>query len=312
MARSKTILVTGGAGFIGSHLCEFLLKKNCKVICVDSLLTGDLKNISHLLKNKNFKFVKKDITKPFKLKTKLHQIYNLASPASPIDFKNLAVEILMVNSVGTKNMLDLALKNKATFLETSTSEAYGQPLKHPQNEDYWGNVNPVGVRSCYDEGKRFSEALVTSYRRLYGLDTKIARIFNTYGPRMRPQDGRVTPNFIMQSLKNKPLTVYGNGKQTRSFCYVSDMVSGLCKMMNSKQPGPINIGNPKEITVLELARRIIKITDSGSKVVFKDLPKDDPARRRPDIKRARKFLKWNPEVGLNKGLKETIEWFRNS
>ncbi len=309
----KTIVVTGGAGLIGSHLCEFLLAKGNKVICIDNFLTSSKSNIAHLLPNKNFKFLKHDVTKPLKISGKIsgkvHQIYNLASPASPEDYFKRPIETLMINSLGTKNALELALKHKASFLEASTSEVYGDPLQHPQKESYWGNVNSIGERSCYDESKRFAESLIMSYHRIHGLDTKIARIFNTYGPRMRPEDGRVVPNFTMQALKNRPITVYGKGKQTRSFCYVSDLVEGLYRLMNSNYHLPVNIGNDNEITILKLAKKIISLTGSTSKIIYKPLPTDDPCRRRPDISAAKKILKWNPKVKLEDGLSRTIFWY---
>ncbi len=306
----KTIIVTGGAGFLGSNLCDLLIAKGNKVICIDNLLTGRKQNIAHLLKNRNFNFIKHDITAPLKLNGKIDEIYNLASPASPVDFDRLSKEILMVNSFGTKNMLDLALKNKAKFFEASTSEVYGNALQSPQNESYWGNVNPIGPRSCYDESKRFSEALVMAYYRKYSLDTRIVRIFNTYGPRMRADDGRVVTNFINQALKNKPITIYGTGNQTRSFCYVSDEIDGIWRLMQANYNLPVNIGNPNEFTILELAQKIKELTNSNSEIAFKPLPKDDPERRKPDIALARKLFNWLPKVQLEEGLKRTIEYFK--
>lgn len=307
---AKTALVTGGAGFIGSHLCDYLIENDNRVICVDNLITGAKKNIRHLERNKNFKFIQHDIVKPIKIKEGVDFLYNLASPASPVDYQQKPIETLLVNSAGIKNMLDLARKNKAKFLQASTSEVYGDPKEHPQKEGYWGNVNPVGVRSCYDEGKRFSEALTMAYRRKYNLDTKIVRIFNTYGPRMRKDDGRVIPNFIMQALAGKSITVYGNGQQTRSFCYISDMVEGIYKVMQLGDAAPINLGNPDEFTITELAERVIFLTNSKSEIEFKPLPRDDPARRRPDIGKAKELLGWKPEVDLEAGLKRTIDFFR--
>ena len=302
----NSVLVSGGAGFIGSHLCDALIERGNKVVCIDNLITGKKRNIEHLIKNKNFKFVKADICKPLKLKERFDEIFNLASIASPIHYQNWPIETLMVGSIGTKNILDLAVKNKAKFLHTSTSEVYGDPLVHPQPESYYGNVNPIGLRSCYDESKRFSEALIMAYRRKKKLDVKIVRIFNTYGPRMDLSDGRVVPNFIMQALKGKPLTVYGSGKQTRSFCYISDMVEGLLKMIDSKELGPINLGNPGEFTILELAEKLVKLTGSKSKLTFRPLPADDPEKRRPDISKAINLLHWKPKVKLDEGLKYTV------
>jgi len=308
----NSILVTGGAGFIGSHLCDALIERGNTVVCVDNLITGKKRNIAHLMKEKNFKFIKADICKPLKLNKKFDEIFNLASIASPVHYQNWPIETLMVGSIGTKNILDLAVKNKAKFLHTSTSEVYGDPLVHPQPESYWGNVNPIGLRSCYDESKRFSEALIMAYHRKKNLNVKIVRIFNTYGPRMDLDDGRVVPNFIMQALKGKPLTVYGSGKQTRSFCYISDMVEGLIKMMDSKELGPINLGNPGEFTILELAEKLVMLTSSKSRLVFRPLPADDPEKRKPDITKAMNLLHWKPKVKLNEGLKKTIDYFRNS
>ncbi|MBI2529725.1 MAG: SDR family oxidoreductase [Candidatus Diapherotrites archaeon] len=311
MAREqKTILVTGGAGFLGSNLCDLLIAKGNKVICVDNLITGRKQNVQHLLKNRNFTFIKHDITAPLKLNSKIDEIYNLASPASPVDFDRLSEEILLVNSLGTKNMLDLALKNKARFFEASTSEVYGSALKIPQDESYWGNVNSIGPRSCYDESKRFSEALVMAYYRKYSLDTRIVRIFNTYGPKMRADDGRVVTNFINQALHNKPITIYGSGQQTRSFCYVSDEIDGIWRLMQANYNLPVNIGNPNEFTILELAQKIKELANSKSEIIFKPLPKDDPERRKPDIALAKKLFNWHPKVELEEGLKRTIEYFR--
>lgn len=305
------IVVSGGSGFIGSHLIDRLIEKN-RVICVDNLSTGRCENVEHLMQNKNFVFIEHDVKEPLDLKEKVDEVYHLASRASPVDFEKFPMDILLTNSLGTYNMLELARKNKAKFLFASTSEVYGDPEEHPQKETYWGNVNSIGLRSCYDESKRFGESLVMSYHRKYGLDTKIARIFNTYGPRMRPDDGRVIPSFVTQALKNKDITIHGKGEQTRSFCYVSDMVDGLIKLMGSNQNEPVNLGNPDEIKIIELAKLIKRLTGSKSEIVFKPMPEGDPLRRKPDITRAKRFLRWEPKVGLEEGLKETVEWFRKT
>lgn len=303
------ILLTGGAGFIGSHLCDFLLEKGHYVICADNLLTGDIKNIKHNLQNKRFEFIKHDVTKPLKISGRIDYVLHFASPASPVDYMNYPLETLDVGSLGTKNLLELAKKKKAKFLLASTSEVYGDPKVSPQSEEYFGNVNPIGPRSVYDEAKRFAEAMTSAYIREKLVDARIVRIFNTYGPRMGLDDGRVVPNFIKQALTGQPLTVYGDGSQTRSFCYVSDMVSGIYKLMYAKTAGPINIGNPKELKVNEFANVILKLTGSRSKIVYKLLPQDDPKQRRPDISKAKKELAWAPEVDLEEGLRKTIEWF---
>lgn len=304
------ILITGGAGFIGSHLCDFLLEKGHFVVCVDNLLTGDIKNIKHNLQNKRFEFIKQDVIKPFKFAGRLDWILHFASPASPIDYLNYPLETLDVGSIGTKNMLELAKKKKAKFMLASTSEVYGDPKVSPQNEGYYGNVNPVGPRSVYDEAKRFAEALASAYQREKLVDARIARIFNTYGPRMRIDDGRAVPNFIKQALTGQALTVYGDGAQTRSFCYISDMVEGIYKLMYSKINEPVNLGNPKELKIVDFANLIIKLTDSRSKISHKSLPADDPKQRRPDITRAKKELGWEPKTGLEEGLKATISYFK--
>jgi len=306
----KTILITGGAWFIGSHLCQRLAKNN-RLICVDNLISGNRKNIKNLERNKNFRFIKHDIIRPLKIKEKIDEIYNLACPASPADFPKFPIEILLTSSSGVKNMLDLAVKQKAKFLHTSTSEVYGDPKVHPQKETYWGNVNPIGPRSCYDEGKRFAESLIENYRKKYNLETKIVRVFNTYGPKMRLDDGRVISNFITQALKGKDLTVNGNGTQTRSFCYINDMVEGIIEMMKSREIGPINLGNPDEYKILDLARKIIVLTGSKSKITFRPLPADDPTRRKPDITLAKKRLGWKTKVSLEEGLIQTIKYFRS-
>jgi dTDP-glucose 4,6-dehydratase len=304
------ILVTGGAGFIGSHLCEYLLKENHKVICVDNLITGRRENIEEFLENKRFEFIEYDVTKIFSYEDKIDWIFHLASPASPIDFEKYPLEILKVGSFGTFNMLELAKEHESRFLLASTSEVYGDPEINPQNEEYWGHVNPIGVRSVYDESKRFAEALTMTYHRKYGLDTYIARIFNTFGPKMRLDDGRAVPNFIDQALHNKPITVYGDGKQTRSFCYISDQIEGLVKLMNSNYHFPINIGTTEELTILEFAKKIKKMCDSKSKITFHPLPKDDPKQRKPDIMKAKEILRWEPKVSLDEGLEKTIDFFK--
>ena len=303
------IIVTGGAGFIGSHLCDFLLDKGHFVICVDNLLTGNIKNIRHNLQNKRFQFIKHDIIKPLKFPGRLDYILHFASPASPVDYMNYPLETLDVGSTGTKNMLELAKKKKARLILASTSEVYGDPKISPQEESYFGNVNPIGPRSVYDEAKRFAEALTAAYTREKLVDAKIIRIFNTYGPRMGLDDGRVVPNFIKQALTGQSLTIYGDGSQTRSFCYVSDLVAGIYKMMYAKTSGPVNLGNPKELKIIDFADVIIKLTGSKSKLIHKPLPQDDPKQRRPDISIAKKELSWGPEVGLEEGLKKTIEFF---
>lgn len=309
--KAKIIIVTGGAGFIGSHLCEKLLERGNKVICLDNLFTGSKKNVAHLLKNKNFKFVKHDIIEPFFVKEKIDQIYNLACPASPVHYQFNAIRTVKANTIGILNILGLAKSHKARILQASTSEVYGDPLEHPQKEDYRGNVNPIGPRSCYDEGKRIAETLFFDYYRKYGLEIRLARIFNTYGPKMAENDGRVVSNFILQALANKNITIYGDGSQTRSFCYVADLVDGLIKLMDKEKfTGPVNLGNPSELTVKKIAGEITRLTSSRSKLVFKPLPKDDPKKRRPDIALAKKKLNWQPEIKLRDGLTKTIEYFK--
>src|SRR3989338_7718086 len=306
----KTVLITGGAGFIGSHLCDFLIDKGFKVICVDNLITGNAKNISHLNSNKNFKFIAHDISKHIAIEEPLDYVLHFASPASPVDYQKIPIQTLKVGSLGTHNTLGIALAKKAKYVLASTSEVYGDPLVNPQPESYWGNVNPVGPRGCYDESKRFAEALTMAYHRIHKIDVRIARIFNTYGPRMRKDDGRAVPNFINQSLRNEPITVYGDGGQTRSFCYVSDLIEGIYKLMNSDIDEPVNIGNPEEHTIIGFAEIVKKLTKSKSKIVFEELPVDDPHVRRPDISKAKKELGWEPKVGLKEGLQKTIGWFR--
>lgn len=307
----KKILVTGGAGFLGSHLCEHLLKAGKDVLCVDNFFTGTKRNIVHLLRSPYFELLRHDIT--FSLYVEVDQIYNLACPASPIHYQFDPVQTTKTSVHGAINMLGLAKRLKARILQASTSEVYGDPEIHPQPESYWGRVNPIGARSCYDEGKRCAETLFFDYYRQHKLDIKVARIFNTYGPRMHPNDGRVVSNFIVQALRGEPLTVYGDGSQTRSFCYVDDLVDGLTKMMETERgfTGPVNLGNPEEFSILDLAERIIRLTKSKSRIKFKPLPQDDPKQRRPDIGLARKRLKWNPKVSLDDGLKETVRYFRH-
>jgi len=302
-------LVTGGAGFLGSHLCEYLLQKGHYVIAMDNLLTGTVANIEHL-QGENFKFIKHDVTEYIYVAGEIDYILHFASPASPLDYQQYPIQTLKVGALGTHKALGLALEKKATFLLASTSEVYGDPLVHPQREDYWGNVNPIGPRGVYDEAKRFAEALTMAYHRIHGVNTKIARIFNTYGPRMRAHDGRAIPTFIPQALKNEPITVFGDGSQTRSFCYVSDTVEGIYKLLLSDCNEPVNIGNPQEMTILELAKKIIEITGSKSPIIYKSLPVDDPKVRQPDITKAKTLLGWEPKVSLEEGLRKTIEWFK--
>ncbi|OGM25888.1 hypothetical protein A2962_00465 [Candidatus Woesebacteria bacterium RIFCSPLOWO2_01_FULL_39_61] len=309
----KKAVVTGGAGFIGSHLCDALIARGLKAVCVDSLITGSRKNISHLIRNPNFKFIKLDTVKDKITEKDIDYIFHLASPASPVDYQRYSEETALVNSLGTLNTLKLAVKNKARLLFASTSEIYGDPLEHPQKETYWGNVNSFGPRSCYDEGKRFGEAITYVYIKKYGVDARIVRIFNTYGPRMQKDDGRVISNFINQAINSRPITIYGNGSQTRSFCYVSDLVEGIEKVMFTDGLGGeiFNLGNPEEYTIVGLAEKIKKLTGSKSNVVFKPLPIDDPLRRRPDISKAKKILGWKPEVSLEEGLKATINYYKS-
>ncbi|MEK7611624.1 MAG: UDP-glucuronic acid decarboxylase family protein [Patescibacteria group bacterium] len=304
----KRILVTGGAGFIGSHLCRKLLETGADVIAVDNLCTGREGNLADLKENPRFTFIKADILDPIELPGPLHRIYNLACPASPVGYQRLPLETLYVGSVGVSNILELALKNKARFLQTSTSEIYGDPLEHPQKETYWGNVNCVGPRACYDESKRFAESLIINFAKVHGLNAKIVRLFNTYGPQMDLDDGRVIVNFLKQALSGESLTVHGDGSQTRSPCYVSDLVSGLILMMESGEAGPVNLGNPEELTIIDLAKMIKKITGSKSEIIFLPLPKDDPTRRRPDITLAKQRLGWSPRIGLEEGLRLTIPY----
>lgn len=307
----RTAVITGGAGFVGSHLCDLLINKKYKVICIDNFVTGDEKNISHLWDNPLFEFIKFDVTKYFEVKGMVDVVLHFASPASPVDYLEYPIQTLKVGALGTHNCLGLAKAKKAKFILASTSEIYGDPLEHPQKESYWGNVNPIGTRAVYDEAKRFAEAITMAYHRYHNIDTKIVRIFNTYGPRMRINDGRAVPNFIIQALSNQPLTIYGEGKQTRSFCFISDLVEGIFRLINSKINEPVNLGNPKEITIKETANLIIKLTHSKSKIKFLSLPQDDPKKRKPDISRARYYLRWKPAVELKEGLRSTILWFKN-
>ena len=305
-----TSVITGAAGFLGSHLSDLLLSKGHRVVGIDNLVTGSVSNIEHLAGNQNFRFIHQDVTEFLFLDGPVNFVWHFASPASPVDYALLPIQTLKVGSLGTHKALGLAKEKGARFLLTSTSEIYGDPLVHPQREDYWGNVNTIGPRGCYDEAKRFAEAITMAYHRQHQLETRIVRIFNTYGPRMRLKDGRVVPAFVSQALRGEPLTVFGDGKQTRSFCYCSDLIEGIYRLMMSEDPLPVNIGNPREMTMLEFAREIIAATGSKSKIVFKPLPVDDPKQRKPDITRARKLLKWEPKVELADGLARTIEFFR--
>ena len=307
----KKILVTGGAGFIGSHLCKRLIEQGNQVTCLDNFYTGSEENIKDLINNENFKLVCHDITQPYD--EKIDQIYNLACPASPPHYQSDAVKTMKTSVLGILNMLEVAKKYNATILQASTSEVYGDPHVHPQHESYWGNVNPIGIRSCYDEGKRCAETLMMDYHRQYNVNTRIIRIFNTYGPNMDPNDGRVVSNCIVQALKGENITIYGDGLQTRSFCYVDDLVDGMIKMMNNTKGfiGPVNLGNPSERTVLNLAEIILKFTGSKSEIVFMPLPKDDPTKRRPNIDLAKEVLEWTPQTDIGTGLRKTIEYFKN-
>ncbi len=311
--KKKVAVVTGGAGFIGSHLCDRLLGDGYRVFCLDNLITGDPKNIEHLLGNRDFVFLCHDVNQRIELKEKASLVFHFASLASPQDYLKFPIPTSKVGSLGTHNALGLAKKDSAVFILASTSEVYGDPdaKHHPQKESYWGNVNPVGVRSCYDESKRFAEAITMAYRRVHKIDTRIVRIFNTYGPRMRPNDGRVVPNFIYQALHGKPLTVYGRGKQTRSFCYVSDLVEGIMRLARTKYYEPVNLGNPCEFTIMELAELVTQLTHSRCKIKYLPLPKDDPRQRKPDISLAKKLLGWQPKVNLRNGLIQTISWFKS-
>ncbi len=306
----QTAVVTGGAGFLGSHLCDKLLNEGLKVICIDNLITGNTDNIAHLSGNENFSFIKHDVTNYIFIPGKVDYILHFASPASPVDYLQLPIQTLKVGSLGTHKALGLAKEKRARFLLASTSEVYGDPDIHPQPEEYWGNVNPIGPRGVYDEAKRFAEALVMAYHRYHNLETRIVRIFNTFGPRMRLNDGRAIPNFIMQALTGQPITVYGDGSQTRSFCYITDQVDGLFKLLMSDENEPVNIGNPEEIPLIDIAKEIIELTQSKSKIVFEDLPVNDPKVRQPDITKARTRLGWEPKVNRRMGLEKTIDYFK--
>jgi dTDP-glucose 4,6-dehydratase len=306
----KRVLITGGAGFLGSHLCDRFLNEGYKVICMDNLITGSAENISHLMENEDFKFIKHDVTNFIHVKGELELILHFASPASPVDYLEMPIQTLKVGSLGTHKALGLAKEKDARFLLASTSEVYGDPLKHPQKEDYWGNVNPIGHRGVYDEAKRFAEAMTMAYHRYHGIETRIVRIFNTYGSRMRLHDGRALPTFMRQALKGNPLTVYGDGSQTRSFMYVDDLVEGVWRLSQSDYVEPVNIGNPEEITILEFAKEIIELTGSDSEIIFEELPKDDPQIRQPDISKAKQVLNWEPTYDRREGLSVALEYFR--
>lgn len=310
MAKKK-VLVTGGAGFLGSHLCDRMLAEGYKVIAMDNLITGSLENIEHLMGNQDFEFYHNDVSKFVHVPGELDFIFHFASPASPIDYLKMPIQTLKVGSLGTHNLLGLAKEKKARIMVASTSEVYGDPLVHPQNEDYWGNVNPIGPRGVYDEAKRFQEAITMAYHTFHGLETRMVRIFNTYGPRMRLNDGRALPAFVGQALRGEDITVFGDGSQTRSFCYVDDLIEGIYRLMMSDYVYPVNIGNPDEITIKEFAEEIIRLTGTNQKIVYKPLPKDDPKQRRPDITRAKEILGWSPKYSRAEGLKPTLEYFQN-
>lgn len=307
----KRVLITGAAGFLGSHLCERFLKEGMYVIAMDNLITGDLRNIEHLMPNPNFEFNHHDVTKYVHIPGELDYIMHFASPASPIDYLKIPIQTLKVGAMGTHNLLGLALAKKARFIIASTSEVYGDPLVHPQTEEYWGHVNPIGPRGCYDEAKRYQEAITMAYHRYHEVETRIVRIFNTYGPRMRLNDGRVLPAFIGQALRGEDITIFGDGSQTRAFCYVDDLVEGIYRLLLSDYSLPVNIGNPSEITIKEFAEEIIALTGTDQKVVYKDLPQDDPKQRQPDITKAKEILGWEPKVSREEGLKITYDYFRN-
>jgi dTDP-glucose 4,6-dehydratase len=307
----KRVLITGGAGFLGSHLCDRFIKEGFHVIAMDNLITGSLRNIEHLFKLKDFEFYHHDVSKFVHVPGEIHYILHFASPASPIDYLKIPIQTLKVGSLGTHNLLGLAKAKKARILVASTSEVYGDPLVHPQNEDYWGNVNPIGPRGVYDEAKRFQEAMTMAYHTYHGLETRIVRIFNTYGPRMRLDDGRVLPAFIGQAIRGEDLTAFGDGSQTRSFCYVDDLVEGIYRLLMSDYSNPVNVGNPDEITINDFAQEIIKLTESKVKITYLPLPKDDPKQRKPDITRAKNILGWEPKISRSEGLKITYEYFKN-
>ncbi len=311
MRKRRRVVITGGAGFIGSHLCDFFLEQGWEVVCVDNLLTGSPDNVSHLLGTPGFTFLDLDVSGFIHFAGSVDAILHFASPASPIDYLEHPIQTMKVGSLGTHKALGLAREKKATFLLASTSEVYGDPLEHPQCEDYWGNVNPIGPRGVYDEAKRFAEALTMAYHRSHRLNTKIVRIFNTYGPRMRIRDGRAIPSFLSQALCGRPLTIFGDGTQTRSFCYVSDLVRGIYLLLNSSYHLPVNLGNPQEMTILEMAQQVLRVTRSRSRIVYRKLPVDDPKVRQPSIELARRLLRWTPKVGLEKGLRATAKDFRH-
>lgn len=306
----KRVLITGGAGFLGSHLCERFLEEGYAVICMDNLSTGRSENIEHLIGNSDFQFIKYDVTEYVHVSGDLDMILHFASPASPIDYLEMPIQTLKVGSLGTHKVLGLAKAKNARFVLASTSEVYGDPLIHPQHEEYWGNVNPIGARGVYDEAKRFAEAMTMAYHRFHGVDTRIVRIFNTYGPRMRLDDGRALPTFMWQALKGEDITVFGDGSQTRSFCFVDDLIEGIFRLSQSEYTEPVNIGNPEEITILDFAQEVIQLTGSNSKIIFKDLPEDDPKVRQPDTRRAQKVLGWSARVNRTDGLKRTLSYFK--
>ncbi len=306
----KTAVVTGGAGFLGSHLCDKLIAEGIKVICIDNLLTGNIENIEHLMGNENFLFIKHDVTNFIHVPGNVDYILHFASPASPIDYLKFPIQTLKVGSLGTHKALGLAKEKNARFLLASTSEVYGDPVVHPQKEDYWGNVNPIGPRGVYDEAKRFAEAITMAYNRYHGVETRIVRIFNTYGPRMRLNDGRALPAFFGQALKGEDITVFGDGKQTRSFCFVSDLIDGIFRLLMSNEVEPVNIGNPEEITIEEFAKEVVKLTGSKSRIIFTELPEDDPKVRQPDITKAKSILNWEPKISRSKGLEITLNYFK--